>query len=219
MGDRAQLLNDQEEGFRLAFDGRQVSMWTAIPGIVNAVDLEKMVLEVQPAITASIEDENGKLESVNLPVLINVPIVFPGAGGFVLTMPIAVGDEVLVIFASRCIDAWWQNGGIQKAMEARMHDLSDGFAIPGIYSQPNVIPSISATAAQLRNKAGTSFIEIGADGKITLAAPAGVSITGDLTVSGSIGGSGGITDGGISLTTHKHTGVTTGGGTSGGPVP
>lgn len=48
---------------------------------------------------------------------------------------------------------------------------------------------------------------------------AAVSVTGDLTVSGVITANGEITSGSIGLTTHKHIGVTAGGGTSGIPTP
>jgi hypothetical protein len=220
MGDRAQLLNDQEEGFRLAFDGRQVGIWTALPGIITAVDFSTMTCSVQPALQATIIDENGATQLVNLPLLIHVPVVFPSAGGFTITLPLKVNDEVLVVFSSRCIDSWWQSGGIQKPMEARMHDLSDGFAIPGPKSLPNKISGISSTGAQIRNDAGTTYIEIAADGKIKLVSPSEIDVTGNLSVTGNITATGTITGpGGIGLTTHKHSGVQTGSGTSGTPVP
>lgn len=163
---RDQLLNDPEQAQRLILDGRLSGLWTAMPCIVDKVDLAAMTIEAQPAIQGTVEDETGATTPVNLPLLVDVPIVFPSAGGFALTFPIAVGDEVLVVFAARCIDAWWQSGGIQRPMEMRMHDLSDGFAIPGPKSQPNVLGVISATDVELRNAAGTAFISIGADGKI-----------------------------------------------------
>jgi hypothetical protein len=159
--DRAQLLNDSEEALRLAFDGRLATLWTAMPGIVQSVDLATMTLSVQPAIQGQVEGEDGKVASVNLPLLIHVPIQYPMGGGFALTLPVAVGDEVLIIWSARCIDAWWQSGGIQRPMEARMHDISDGFAILGIRSQPNVLENISATKLQLRNEAGTVFFSVG----------------------------------------------------------
>ncbi len=217
--DRNQLLNDGEQAMRLVLDGRQSSIWTALPCIVTAVNLTAMTLEAQPAIQGTIETETGEMQSVNLPVLVDVPIVFPGAGGFILTFPVAIGDEVLVIFASRCIDAWWQSGGIQRPAEARMHDLSDGFAIPGPRSQPRVAPNISATAAQLRNQAGTSYIEMSPDGKVKIVSPVEIDFTGNIKVTGTIMATGEITSGAIPLSTHKHAGVTTGGGTSGGPTP
>jgi hypothetical protein len=248
--DRSQLLNDAEQAMRLVLDGRQSTLWTAMPGIVQSVDFGKMTCSVQPAIQGTVELENGTYQSVNLPLLVDVPICFPSAGGFIITMPLAANDEVLVVFASRCIDAWWQSGSVSRPMEARMHDLSDGFAIPGPRSQPNVVGDISSSALQIRNDAGTAYVEISASGAIKLKSSSTVAIdapattvSGTLVVTGaltaatlatagaggaSIGGgmnvtgaitAGSVTAGGIGLATHKHTGVTTGGGTSGGPTP
>ena len=39
---------------------------------------------------------------------------------------------------------------VQPPAETRMHDLSDGFVIPGPYSQPKVIPDVSTEAVELR---------------------------------------------------------------------
>jgi hypothetical protein len=159
--DRASLLNDPEAAMRIVLDGRQSTIWTALPGIVQSVDLDAMTCEVQPAIQGTVEDENGVLQSVNLPLLLDVPICFPSGGGFLITFPLAVDDEVLVVIASRCIDAWWQSGGVQRPMEARMHDLSDGFAIPGPRSQA-ALPegAVSATDLEIRNDAGTTLFSI-----------------------------------------------------------
>lgn len=52
----------------------------------------------------------------------------------------------------------------------------------------------------------------------TISAPGGGAISGNFEVDGQIKGAT-ITDGTISLGTHKHIGVTTGGGTSGTPTP
>lgn len=197
-GDRNQFLNDAETAMRAVLDGRQVVTWTALPGIVTKVTLSNMTCEVQPAIQSSVEDEDGNLELVSLPVLINVPIVFPSAGGFTITFPIAVGDEVLVVFSSRCIDAWWQNGDVQPPMEARMHDLSDGFAIPGPKSVPNALTGISSTGVQIRNDEGTTYVEIAANGKIKLVTPSDVEVTGNLKVSGD------VVAGTVSLKNHTH---------------
>lgn len=52
----------------------------------------------------------------------------------------------------------------------------------------------------------------------TISAPGGGAISGNLEVTGQLKGAT-VTDGTISLGTHKHTGVQTGGGTSGTPIP
>lgn len=164
--DRRGLLNDTEEVQRLILDGRQSTIWTALPCIVQKVDLASMTIEAQPTIQGSITDANNIQSFVNLPLLVDVPIVYPSAGGFTITLPIAVNDEVLVIFSSRCIDSWWALGGVQVPAEFRMHDLSDGFAIPGPKSQPKVIPNISATDIEIRNNAGTVYLSLTSGGKI-----------------------------------------------------
>lgn len=167
--DRRELLNDLEEGFRVAFDGRQVGIWTAIPGIVQSVNMVKLTCVVQPAIQGSIINQNGVSTLVNLPLLVDCPIVFTKGGGFLFTVPLAVHDEVLVVFSSRCIDAWWQQGGVQPAMELRMHDLSDGFAIPGPFSQPKrPLGPVSTDTMQMRNDAGDAYVEIDGSGNINI---------------------------------------------------
>lgn len=172
-----QYLYDQDETMRQILDGRQVTMWTAIPGIVQSVNLTAMTCVVQPALQAILYDQNGVEQQVNLPQLLDVPIVFPGAGGFSVTFPMAAGDEVLVVFSSRCIDGWWLNGGyLNQTMEARMHDLSDGFAIPGPKSQPHVLPSINTTKLQIRNNAGTVYLNVGTKFSMTNAATSLVTI-------------------------------------------
>lgn len=218
--DRRSLYNDSEETFRLAFASQQAFMWTALPGIVTAVNLAKMTVSVQPAIQGVVGLEDGTTQFVNLPLLVDVPIVFPSAGGFTLTLPIAVNDECLVIFSSRCIDAWWQSSGVQKPMEARMHDMSDGFCIPGPRSQPKVLTGISATGAQLRNEAGTTYLEISANGKIKLVSPSEIDITGNLKVTGTITATVDVVAGmiPISLVTHTHTSASPGNPT-GPPLP
>jgi hypothetical protein len=164
--DRNQVLNDPETAQRYALQGLQAQMWTAMPAIVSSVNLEAMTCEVQPAIKGVATDENGVQSFVNMPPLLDCPIVFPSAGGFTITFPIAVDDEVLVVISSRCIDSWWQSGGVQIPMELRMHDLSDGFVIPGPKSQPNVISNVSATDVQIRNDDGDTYVSITGDGKI-----------------------------------------------------
>jgi hypothetical protein len=217
--DTAELLNDAEEAQRLILDGRQSTIWTALPGIVQKVDWSTMTCEVQPAVQGSVQDSSGNVTRVNYPLLLDVPIVFPQAGGFALTLPLAAGSEVLVVWACRCIDAWWQLGGVQAPIEARMHDLSDGFAIPGPVSKPNVIADISTTGAQLRKIDGTAYLEISADGGIKAVAAAGkaLAVTGNLTVSGTVVATGEVTGNGIPLSTHTHP-VTTAPGTTGAPT-
>lgn len=237
--DRRERLDDPEESLRMALDSYASQLWTALPALVVSVNLAAQTVSAQPTIQGSVTGHDGSVRRVNLPVLVDVPLVWPRAGGFALTFPVAAGDEVLVVFASRCIDSWWQSGGIGAPAESRMHDLSDGFAILAPTSQPKKLANVSANNAQLRNYAGNTLVEITPDGKanvtgateINMTAPVinltggEINLTGKVTqtggavsVAGPMTASGGLNVGGIVFGSHKHTGIQTGGGTSGSPV-
>jgi hypothetical protein len=147
-----------------------------------------MTVVVQPSINAQVTNPtNGAQSFVSLPVLVDVPVVWPSGGGFTMTFPIAAGDECLVVFSSRCIDGWWSLGGTQNPPEIRMHDLSDGFCLPGPKSVPNVIGGISTDSVQIRDNAGDTFVEVRNGGLVNVTAPGGMTFTTPtLTISGVI---------------------------------
>lgn len=233
---REERLNDPEESLRLALESQQAQIWTALPGIVSGVDLAKQTVSVQPSVQGSVSDAQGNVTSVNLPLLVDVPIVWPRAGGFALTFPIKAGDEVLVVFSSRCIDAWWQSGGVGVAAEARMHDLSDGFAVLAPTSQSKKLSNVSSSNVQLRDEAGTTYVEIAPGGKIKLLGATSIDLeaptvnlkatniniegtttqTGAMNMTGQVTQTGGMSIGGITFGTHKHPDAQ--GGNTGGPI-
>jgi hypothetical protein len=151
-------MNSQPEMLRRMMSKLKADLRVAMPGIVVAFNSDEQTVSVQPALREKLKDKNGNVTDVALPVLPDVPIVFPRAGGFALTMPVAPGDECLVIFTDMCIDSWWSSGGVQNQLELRRHDLSDAFAILGTWSQPNLIPNYNLTAAELRTLDGATRI-------------------------------------------------------------
>lgn len=130
----------------------------AIPGIVREWDEQQQTVSVQPAIREKLSNAGQQYE-VEIPLLVDVPVVMPRAGGYMLAFAPKPGDECLVIFADSCIDSWWQSGNVQSQAESRRHDLSDGFAILGCWSQPNK-PKLPSTGVRLQNDSGTAGISI-----------------------------------------------------------
>lgn len=213
----------------------------ALPGIIQSFDHESVTAVIQPAIRYIERDNDGNKTTKDYPLLVDVPVVFPRGGGCTLTFPVKEGDECLVIFADRCIDFWWQSGGIQEPVDGRMHDLSDAFCIVGPQSQAKKISGISTTAAQLRTDDGSAFIELSAGGDITATTAGNATINapeiilnGNVTINGNLSqgmGDGGgtatmrgpvtvtndVTAGGKSLMTHTHGGVEHGNDSTGGP--
>lgn len=149
----------------------------ALPGIIQSFDAETITCTVQPAIKGVISDAQGRAQSVALPLLVDVPVIFPRGGGVTLTFPVSAGDECLVVFGDRCIDFWWQNGGVQETIDPRQHDLSDAFAFVGPQSQAKKISGISLHAAQLRSDDGAAFVEVAAGHAITVNTPGTLKAT------------------------------------------
>lgn len=238
--DPRERANDFEEGLRAALDGRQVGIWTALPGIIESFDADAMTAKVQPAIQGRQSTPDGASSFVNMPLLLDCPVVFPSGGGVILTFPVKQGDECLVVFSSRCIDAWWEQGGVQPPMEARMHDLSDGFVLVGPRSQPQKIAGLSTSNAQLRSDGGETFIELDPEGQaVQVTAPGGFTVnadagatinantiingtlhvTGTITTDSDVQAAGDVVADTVSLIEHVHSGVMIGGAESGPPVP
>lgn len=165
----AERIGSEDELYRRIADNTKSNIRVAMPGIIQAFDENEQTVTVKLAIREKILNKDFTTSWVDIPLLVDVPIVVPRAGNFLLTLPVTEGDECLVIFGDMCIDAWFSNGGIQNQIEKRRHDLSDAFAVLGCWSQPNVVENYSKTSAQLRNKAGTAYIEL-KDNQINLVA-------------------------------------------------
>lgn len=191
-------------------------MRVALPGIIQSFDRDAVTAVVQPAIRYIERDNDGNQSTKDYPLLVDVPVIFPRGGGCTLTFPVSAGDECLIIFADRCIDFWWQSGGIQEPVDGRMHDLSDALCIVGPQSQAKKIGGISTTAAQLRTDDGSAIIELAAGGAVTITSPQ-ITINGPLQVNGEITSTGDQVAGDISQIGHTHGGVEPGGGSTGVP--
>ncbi len=247
---QSQIGGEQQAAQAIA-DSISTQLRVAMPGIIQSFDTDAVTCTVLLAIKGNDSGMSGDSESADLPLLVDVPVIFPRGGGCTLTFPVKAGDECLLIFSDRCIDFWWQNGGVQEPVDSRQHDLSDAFAIIGPQSQAKKISGISTSAAQFRSDDGGAYVEINptdhtvtvqTSGKLIANAQGGTEITsptivlnGAVTINGSLsqgmGESGGnanmlgpitvtndVTAGGISVKSHKHGGVQTGGGDTGGPI-
>ena len=107
-----------------------------IPCIVQSYNSANNTVECQPAVRERIINEDGTIQYIQLPLLINVPVVFPGSANFEIKFPLSKNDECLVFFSDLSIDNFWQKGSVQNPVEVRRHDLSDGMAIPCRMSLP-----------------------------------------------------------------------------------
>lgn len=94
---------------------------------------------------------------VDYPILVDVPVIFLGAGNSCLTFPIQSGDQCLILFNDRDIDNWVGGARNGPPNTPRLHSISDGIAIVGL----NKVSDFNADNVALRS--GPNLIEISND--------------------------------------------------------
>ncbi len=83
------------------------------------------------------------------PVLVDCPVFTLQGGGGAVAFPIRSGDNCLILFADRNIDAWFQNGSAAAPFDARCHDLSDGICLVGLNSLGSSLDAYEANVAKI----------------------------------------------------------------------
>ena len=208
---------------RVVFRELMKDVCTSIPGHVLTFDPATQTAQIQVGILRF--DVNGA--SFEPPPIVHVPVSFAGSHDWVLEHEIQPGTEGMIHFSQRCIDGWCQTGGVADNPIGRFHDYSDAVFVPGVRSLPNAVPNWSNDGVRLRNRAGSQFVWLKADGSVNMENGAGhirLGADGTVTINGvTINQSGlvhtgsDVTAGSVSLKSHTHGGVDTGAGNTQGP--
>jgi len=101
--------------------------YPAIPGQAAAVD-------VLPVVQRQIPTDDGSTEPEPLPVLPNVPLIYPRGGGCSITWALAPGDAVLLIVLWLDVTQWRLTGApvVSPIVDQGSHHIAHTVAIPGI---------------------------------------------------------------------------------------
>jgi len=130
-------------------------------GEIQSFDSTKKTAEIQILFKRVLPDDS--IES--FPVLVDCPVVTIQGGGGSLAFPIVKGDQCLVMFSDRNIDAWFTNGAEAAPYDARCHDLSDGIAIVGLNALTSTLTAYEDDAVVLKYKEAALRLK---DGKIAV---------------------------------------------------
>jgi hypothetical protein len=131
------------ELLRLAISGALEDVHVAIPGRIEEWDATTQKASVKPLIKRLIAADDGSEILEELPIITDVPVVFPRSSEFFVSFPMTKGDLVLLIFCERSIDVWLSgNGDDTNPDDFRRHDLSDAIAIPGMYPFKKAISQV-----------------------------------------------------------------------------
>ncbi len=144
-----------------------------IPATITAVHATRGTVDVVPAILNPLFDEFGSVSFEQLPSLSDVPIGIMRGGGFLVWLPVAVGDSVLVIFSDLSTDSW--RAGASAPTPSRpnfvgKHTPAGPFAIPcvapdmAMLSQPGMTPGklvVGKDGADTQIQISASEIDLG----------------------------------------------------------
>ena len=146
---------------------------------------------VQLVVERATIDENGERVTERRPIIVEVPVVFQGSGGRRVKFPVVAGDLVVVLFCQHSIDKWLATGGIVDPGDDRHHHMSDAIALPGLDRE---------------GEDGDAVIEFTSSGEIHVGGSAALATKADIDALKTY------------ISTHTHSGVTTGAGVSGSPA-
>jgi len=183
---------------------------TSVPGHILSFDPVTQLAQLQIGIQRI--DKDG--EKKTPPPLIECPVYFPGGSAFHIEYQINAGDEGVILFSQRCIDAWNNAGGVAENPVKRFHDFSDAYFLPGLRSQPNIAPDFKNNGVRMTNHDGSNYMWLKNDGtaaiKITeLNVDGNVNVDGDVDVTGDVDAKNvtaatEVTAGTVTLTGHTH---------------
>jgi hypothetical protein len=135
-------------------------------------------VDVQPCIKVKYADPDSKtnmytrlgkltgVSEIELPIILNVPICFPRAGNFMVTLPITVNDTGMLLISQQDLSLWKQQGGSGVSTQhIDQFNINNGVYIPFVPNAANAVSDYSATALELR--AGSDKLTMAGDGKIT----------------------------------------------------
>jgi len=162
----------------LAINSSLENVHTVLPGKIVSWNAGQRKASVEPLVSMKTVKE----VDITLPVIDNVPTIFPSGSNFTLRWDIATGDGCLILFSEYGIGNYLNSGGQNQvaADDSSKFNLTDAICIPGLFSfsrasnlpTDNEISITQGGVITIKNSSGT--IELKDDGQ--------VDINGNLTV-------------------------------------
>jgi hypothetical protein len=140
---------------------------------VNTDRHKRQFVDVLPSLKRHAYDEDDRPIVEELPMLYMVPVAYPQGGGCFISVPLAVGDIVTLVFAQRSLDYWIETArkNSQRAVDpgdVGMHVFEGAIAFPcGPAPRPELLADVHAENLVIGKDGGVQ-IHITPDGTINL---------------------------------------------------
>lgn len=122
---------DTLEGLiRAGFDHLIADVRVALPGRIESFNETTRLATIKPMLSRRFF---GAPAPTELPVIQSVPLIEMRTQRAFISLPVAKGDPVLMVFSDRALDNWIGTDGGMPAepLDVRTHDITDAFAILG----------------------------------------------------------------------------------------
>ena len=129
---------------------------TALPGMVRRYSQNNRRADVQPQVRTVLTD----FTAVSRPIITDVPVVSPTAGGVVTYLPLRPGDNVLLVFAMRDI-AEFKETYKESTPLGGILELGNAIAIPGF--GPLEMSPVDSEAYCIQTENGETYIRLKGD--------------------------------------------------------
>ena len=178
-------LNSYEALMQILKDNIFINLNVCLPAIVKSYSLSNNTVKIQPAIQTVIIDEG----FIDMPLLLNVPVLELGGKGLSVKIPLQEGDTGIVIFCDRDISLFKQEKKNTQPNTLRKHDLGDGIFIPMRFGNSG------SSNIMIQSEDGNTQFEI---------TSSGINVKGNIVVDGEITATDVKTDTNVSLKNHTH---------------
>lgn len=141
------LSTGDAELIRLAIESRLGDVYTALPGRIESYDAATQTADVAPTVRRAVPTgPEGAPKLEDIPVIPNVPILFPRGGAFSVTWPLEKGNHVVLIFMTYALAQWRKTGKTADPGDLRLHHVNNAVAIPILAPNGQAVPEAQASA-------------------------------------------------------------------------
>lgn len=183
------------EALRIAVDRQLLDYEGAMPCVVQAVSADGTTVDVMVAVSKTVT-----LEGVRAPlgdrIIRGVPIMIYGSTtlGLFVCPPIRPGDDGVIVAMDRALDNWQYGEGVRMPpdMQTPRHgDFTDSMFYPGAQRASGAIANYPTDALTIQNRTGSTVASV-KDGEVRvmvgeteiIVTPAGITINGDVNMTG-----------------------------------
>lgn len=130
------------------------------PARVESYDAATQSCSAQPLIHYGEINEDGERVVFRPAVVTNVPVMHAGGGGFQFTVPVAVGDTILLVYSDRSLDRLLVRGGEVDPADDRMHHDGDAIAFTGFRDFAHALATAPTDRIRIGYSTGAAKIDI-----------------------------------------------------------